>query len=266
MSAVPAVATSASALEPRTVPVPDQLAGLLPLGGLRRGSVVAVRGPTSLLFALLSTATTRSGAWAAVVGRPDLGLVAAAEAGVALERLALVPRPGPELAAVVAALLDGIELVAVAGVRRLSTGDIRRLTGRARQRGAVLLPLGDWPGADVCLDADQAEWSGLGAGRGRLRHLRVTVRSGGRGAAVRLRTARITLAGASPVEYAERVPDAPDILLPGPRQPISTGQPAAPPVGRSVRAGAESAVAGGVGNGAASGEAADAVRALRSAG
>jgi hypothetical protein len=275
MSAVPAVATPASALEARTVPVPESLAGLLPLGGLRRGSVVAVRGPTSLLFALLSVATTRSGAWAAVVGRPDLGLVAAAESGVALERLALVPRPGPELAAVVAALLDGIELVAVAGVERLSAGDVRRLTGRVRQRGAVLLPLGDWPGADVCLDGDQLEWAGLGAGCGRLRHLRLTVRSGGRGAAGRLRSARITVAGAPPVGYAEPA-DVRDVVVPGPRRPTRHGPaPAVPPapatrpgtgppsVGRPVHTEVEPATQDGL---PAQGDAADAVRMLRSTG
>ena len=40
--------------------------------------------------------------------------MAAAEAGVALERLALVPYPGADLMAVAAALLDGLDLVAVA--------------------------------------------------------------------------------------------------------------------------------------------------------
>lgn len=206
LATTPAPGTGpASALEVRTVPVPESLARLLPQGGLRRGSVVAVRGPTSLLFALLSTATSRPGSWAAVVGRPDLGLLAAAEAGVALERLALVPEPGTRLAAVTAALLDGIELVALAGVRQLSPAEIRRLTGRARQRGAVLLPLGDWPGADVCLDGEHVEWTGLGTGYGRLRSLRLTVRASGRGAAAQVRTAELALVGeerrpAQPVE------------------------------------------------------------------
>jgi len=195
---VDGVATPASALRAQTVPVPESLARLLPWGGLRRGSVVAVRGPTSLLFALLSTATTRSLSWAAVVGRPDLGLLAAAESGVAIERLALVPRPGAELATVTAALLDGFELVAVAGVQRLSTAEVRRLTGRARQRGAVLLPLGDWPGADVRLDGEDVEWTGLGPGHGRLRSMRLTVRASGRGAAARPRTAELVLVGPPP--------------------------------------------------------------------
>ncbi|HYZ09141.1 MAG TPA: hypothetical protein VE709_11300, partial [Pseudonocardiaceae bacterium] len=77
----------------RPYPVHAPLAPLLPGGGLRRGSVVAVRGSTALLLALLAAATTQ-GAWAAVVGIGDLGVLAAAEAGVAVQRLVLVPAPG----------------------------------------------------------------------------------------------------------------------------------------------------------------------------
>jgi hypothetical protein len=187
-------AAAATRLKPRVVAVPEALAPLLPSGGLRRGAVVSVHGSTSLLFALLSTASA-AGSWAAVVGRPDLGLLAAAEAGVAMERLALVPQPGVDLAAVTAALLDGIELVAVAGVERLSTEETRRLAARARQRGAVLLPLGDWPGAEIRLHGKQIVWDGLRQGHGRLRSLRVTVRATGRGAAVLPRTADVVLTG-----------------------------------------------------------------------
>ena len=75
------------------LPVVAPLARLLPAGGLRRGTTVAVAaGPaaTSLLWAVLVEASA-GGAWVGVVGRPDLGLVAAAEAGMRLDRLALVP-------------------------------------------------------------------------------------------------------------------------------------------------------------------------------
>ena len=184
---------------PRIVPVPESLAGLFPWQGMRRGSVVSVQGSASLLFALMSTASA-AGSWAAVVGREDLGLLAAAEAGVELRRLALVPRPGVELAAVANALLDGMDLVALAGVERLTQAEVRRLTGRARQRGSVLLPLGDWPGADVRLRCERIEWSGLGDGFGRLRSMRMTVRAVGRGASARPRVAVVELAGSRALE------------------------------------------------------------------
>jgi hypothetical protein len=192
-SAVPAgLAGSAGLAAPRIVPVPESLAGLFPWRGMRLGSVVSVQGSPSLLFALLSVASA-AGAWAAVIGRDDLGLLAAAESGVEVRRLALVPRPGAELVAVTSALLDGIGLVALAGVERLTPAEVRRLTGRARQRSAVLLPLGDWPGADVRLRCERIEWSGLGDGYGRLRSMRMTVRAVGRGASARPRTAVVDL-------------------------------------------------------------------------
>ena len=50
-------------------------------------------GATSLVLALLAEASA-AGAWVGVIGRPDLGLVSAAEAGVALERVARSRTPG----------------------------------------------------------------------------------------------------------------------------------------------------------------------------
>ena len=100
---VPAWAETARRVRPtvlaveRTLPVLPALADLLP-DGLRRGSSIGVSGPgsRSLVLALIAEATS-SGSWAAVVGDPDLGLVAAAEVGVALERLAMdvAPEPAP---------------------------------------------------------------------------------------------------------------------------------------------------------------------------
>jgi hypothetical protein len=183
----------------RVLPVVAPLAALLPGGGLRRGSMVAVAraaGATSLVLALLAEASA-AGAWSGVVGRPDLGLVAAAEAGVALERLALVPYPGADLVAVTAALLDGLDLVAVAG-RLPHGGDRARLAARARQRGAVLLSLGPWPGADLELACERSRWRGVDAGEGDLgrlsaREIRVQLR--GRGVDPAGREARLLLPG-----------------------------------------------------------------------
>ncbi|HEX2299434.1 MAG TPA: hypothetical protein VHH34_13140, partial [Pseudonocardiaceae bacterium] len=167
---------------------------LLPDGGLRQGSVVVVRGSVALLLALLAAATAE-GTWAAMVGVEDLGLPAAVEAGVVLQRLALVPRPGPDPAPAVAALLDGVGLVAVAGVDRMPSGARRSLAARARQRGAVLFPLGRWPGADVELCCRTEAWCGAEAGHGRLRSREVVVQATGRGAAARPRVARLLLPG-----------------------------------------------------------------------
>jgi hypothetical protein len=187
----------------QVLPVRAELAGLLPQRGLRRGSTVVVRGSTSVLLALLAAAT-HNGSWAAVVGMPDLGLVAASELGVAVERLALVPRPGAQLGEVVAALLDGVDLVVVAAASaqpaasgpaglsakpavlgRRPEALARRLSARARHRQAVLISFGVWPGADLELDCGDAHWSGLGTGHGYLAERELTITVRGRGSAVR---------------------------------------------------------------------------------
>ena len=175
----------------RMLPVHPVLEDLFPRGGLRRGRTVAVRGSASLLFAVLARATA-TGSWAALVGMPNLGLRAASELGVAVERLALVRHPGADLPRVVAALLDGMDLVAV-DPARLTDSQIHRLSARARHRGAVLVSTGPWPGADLELTQEAATWSGLGDGHGHLttREVRVSVR--GRGAATRTAQARLCL-------------------------------------------------------------------------
>ena len=125
------------------LPVLPALEGLLPGGGLRRGATVSVGssvgGATSLALALVAEAS-QQGSWVAAVGVPSLGLVAADELGVALERLVLVAAPERDAwGGVVAALVDGFDLVVLhAGRTGVRTADARRLVARARERGAVL--------------------------------------------------------------------------------------------------------------------------------
>jgi len=98
----PALATLATRLgvtrgDPRgaaLLPVQPQLAGLLPAGGLRRGSIVRVERSLGLVFALLDRAS-QTGSWVVAVGMADLGVLAAIEQGVDPARFALVPSPGP---------------------------------------------------------------------------------------------------------------------------------------------------------------------------
>lgn len=220
-----------SAIE-RSLPVSDELRALLPAGCLRRGGTVSVvarasegerqrlspaAGATSLLFALVAQASA-AGSWCAAVGLPQLGLVAAAEAGVAVERLALVPSPGPEWASVVAALLDGVDIVVAATPGPVSAQVASRLVARARQRGSVLVSIGRWPGAEVTLEVVGTAWHGLRQGRGRLRSHEVEVVTQGRGAATRSRRARLWLPGAAETP-------APVTLMPA--HPVISAHPAA---------------------------------------
>jgi len=221
----------------RALPLGPGLEDLFPSGILRRGSTVVVatgqagerqagerqagerqagerqagergaggrlQGTTSLALSLAAAASA-AGSWCAVVGLADLGLVAAAEIGLALDRLALVPRAEPrQWLTVVGALLDTVDLVIARPPTHLRAGDARRLTARARERGSVLIPVlnpsnagGAWAdGADVRLIVASARWVGPGSGDGHLRGRRVEVVSGGRGAAARERRAALWLPG-----------------------------------------------------------------------
>jgi hypothetical protein len=149
----------------------------------------------SLSLALLARA-----GWGAVVAVPDLGVVAAAELGVCLERLALVPRvEAGQWATVVGALLDSVDVVVARPPAHFRAGDARRLSARARERGAVLVPLlpgRAWTdGAEVRLVVTGGRWEGPGAGNGHLVGRRLAVAVGGRGAAARPREVEVWLPG-----------------------------------------------------------------------
>jgi hypothetical protein len=170
------------------LPVASAFTELLGTPGLRRGSTVAVSatggaGATTLACALLAAASTE-GAWCAAIEMVDLGVVAAAELGVALDRLTLVPRSGRKLAPVIAALLDGCDIVLAPP--DVSTPDFRRLVARARERRSVLVvlsgsraiatsrrPVPD--GVDVRIEVVRNVFGGLGFGAGRLAHRRIEV-------------------------------------------------------------------------------------------
>ncbi|MDS0137535.1 hypothetical protein H5970_04935 [Amycolatopsis sp. CM201R] len=204
LAAIPGLRTAAQLGEPNpdasapagSLPLAPALTKLVP-GGLRRGSAVSVTGSTALVFALLAEAIGE-GSWAAITGMPEAGLVAAAELGVALDRLALFPHPGAEVAAVLSALIDGFDLVVLGPpvTRGMQPQLARRLAGRVRNRGAVLLAAGPWPSADLDLRVSNRRWRGLtDDGFGHLEFREVVATSRGRGAAAQPRTVALQLPG-----------------------------------------------------------------------
>jgi len=174
------------------LPVLPELSELLVGGGLRRGTSVSVANSTTLALRLLAGAS-QAGSWCAAVGLPSLGVVAAAEAGLVLERLALVPHPGEpaQWGTIVAALLDSLDVVLVRPPPRVRIADSRRLLARARERGSVLVALGKWDGADVRLSVASQSWEGVGDGHGHLRSRTLDVVATGRAAAARERRATL---------------------------------------------------------------------------
>jgi hypothetical protein len=197
----------------RVIPVPGPLGELLPNAALARGAVVGVEGipgaGASSVALTLAAAVTEVGEWAAAVDLDgSLGGRAAAEAGVALDRFAVV-RPPPDghsrgrfpldrWAAVVGTLLDGMSLVIAELPRSVRAADARRLVARAREREVILVPFGParlW-GADTTLRvrATGGDWPGLDAGSGVLAERTIRVQIDGRGAAARPRDGALVLA------------------------------------------------------------------------
>ncbi len=170
-------ARTAPARAQHLVPVPVPLARLLPEGGLRPGSAYSVAGG-ALLLALLAEPSA-AGSWCGVVGIPELGTEAARSAGVALDRLALVPHPGERWLSVVAALAEVLPVVAVRPGSRVREADAARLAARLRERSTVLLVCGDWPRVEASLGLRDGRWAGLGQGHGHLsgREVEVAVTS-----------------------------------------------------------------------------------------
>jgi len=187
----------------QVVPVLGALSGLFPDEGLARGSTVVVDGSTAATSLALAVAAgpSAAGAWVVVVGRDDLGLAAAVEVGVAVDRLALVAEPpADQWSTVVAALIGAVDVIVVGPSHRVSAGDARRLAARARERGTVLVQVGARRGtpvpgldADVRLTVIESHWQGLGDGHGHLRARRVVVETTGRRRASRPRRAELWL-------------------------------------------------------------------------
>lgn len=161
-------------LDAPLLPTPPALAELLPGGGLRAGAAYSL-APSSALLLSLFARPTASGAWCAAVGMPELGAEAAAGLGVVLDRLVLVPDPGPRWLAVAATLAEVMTIVAVRPRGRVSDADASRLQARLRDRGAALLVQGPWPQAEAAIEIAEPRWRGLGHGHGYLAGREVTM-------------------------------------------------------------------------------------------
>jgi hypothetical protein len=136
-----------------TLPIPQLLADVLP-DALPRGTVAVLSGARSLPLSMVA-AVTAGGGNAAIVGQPDIGLLAAVEMGADLSRLAVIPDPGTDPVEVAAVLMDGMDLVVLAlGGRSVPMTRARAVVARAHQKGCTLLVTdGDWPGASIRLEA-----------------------------------------------------------------------------------------------------------------
>jgi len=164
------------------LPVPPLLAEVLP-DALPRGTVAVLSGARSLPMSMVA-AVTAAGGNAAIVGQPDVGLLAAVEMGADLSRLAVIPDPGTDPVEVAAVLLDGMDLVVLAlGGRSVPLTRARAVVARAYQKGCTLLVTdGDWQGASMRLEARVCGYEITAdiPGFGRISKVRLDVHAAGR--------------------------------------------------------------------------------------
>ncbi len=167
------------------LPIPPSLVEVLP-NALPRGTVAVLSGARSLLLSIVAAVTAADGN-AAIVGQPDIGLLAAVEMGADLSRLALIPDPGTDPVEVAAVLIDGMDLVVLGlGGRSVPLSRARALVARAHQKGCTLLVTGgDWQGASIRLQARVCGYETAAGdcsvpGFGRISKVRIDVSARGR--------------------------------------------------------------------------------------
>ncbi len=165
-----------------TLPIPGALGDALPAGGLPRGSLIACTGRLGPLLGLLAVATA-AGEWTAVLGSPRLGLLAVAEMGGNLARLAHIADPGDDPLHVAAVLLDGLPVVALDRPITPAVSRTRAVLARIRSHEAILVTTQTGCARpDLEIHTELAEYDGIGRGRGRLRSITYTVHVSGRAA------------------------------------------------------------------------------------
>jgi hypothetical protein len=128
-----------------SLPVGPQLSSLFPTGGLERGHIYGCRGDAwlSVMYALIARAT-QEGSWVAVVNLEFMGMMSAAEHGVALQRVLCVDAgvEAEKWAHVVGACVDGVDIV-VLYRPQCRPSDVRRLEARMKAHGTTVIVVGD---------------------------------------------------------------------------------------------------------------------------
>jgi hypothetical protein len=166
-------------------------------------------GPSAraLAWSLLGSVTT-AGGWIAAVDVPGIGLAAAREVGVAIERVLVVTSGGgaDSWATAIGALIGAVDVVVFESPRhRVTPSEHRRLASRARERGSVLVELATSPRPnrlssqlqyDLSFHSRPAAWEGLGSGHGCLQGRVLDVALSGRRLGGPARSARLEVPGA----------------------------------------------------------------------
>ena len=175
---------TAAAVDSRTpVPVPPWMGAFLQEDGLRRGSVTQVSNCPAALVHMLAAVTAQGGC-AAVVDHPNLAVAAVAAAGGDIDRLVLVPDATPHTAAVLATLVEGMDMVLYRpqlGQAQITPTFARPVDARLKKSECAFVTCGgQWPTARVHIDMHVSGIIGLGQGSGRVRSIELEGRAWGK--------------------------------------------------------------------------------------
>ena len=119
-----------------TLPVPSELRAMFPEGGLVRGRTVLCSGDAAVAMALrVVSSATQAGSWLGIVGVHNVGVQAASEHGVALQRVVFVQPASSrtEWVSTVAAVADGFDVLMLEVPHGITEADARRVHVSSRR-------------------------------------------------------------------------------------------------------------------------------------
>ncbi len=174
-----------------TLPVSPDLHAMFPEGGLVRGRTVLCGGDAAVALALrIVSQPTQAGSWLGVVGVHNIGVQAASEQGVALQRVVFV-QPATsraEWVSTVAAAADGFDVLMLEVPHGITVADARRVQTRIQSRRNALVLIGATQKLalqsvfqpDVVMDTTTTQWNGIERGAGHVQSREVCVAVSGR--------------------------------------------------------------------------------------
>lgn len=155
------------------IPVHPALNAALP-HGLTRGAITTTHGSTYLALTLI-TQHTKNGGWVAIVGAPNINYVTLQDLDANLNNIIAIPHPGEKTPEVIAALIEGTDLILLGPNITLTAGEQRTLAARNRERGTHIITQTPWKGARTHLAAQHHPWHGTNHGLGRLTSTSYTI-------------------------------------------------------------------------------------------
>ena len=174
-----------------TLPVPSELRAMFPEGGLVRGRTVLCSGDAAVAMALrVVSSATQAGSWLGIVGVHNVGVQAASEHGVALQRVVFVQPASSrtEWVNTVAAVADGFDVLMLEVPHGITEADARRVQTRIQARRNALVLIGGTQQSavqsvfqpDVIINTATTKWYGIERGAGYVQGRDVQVAVSGR--------------------------------------------------------------------------------------